>query len=384
MRILSAWGFVLLSPAILAQTPITLRDGNVTYDYNTYPTSPTDLAGYCNFTAGTLDHAYQNTWYYAFAGDTRGAAFNSSGGQLTANLAADGKSSELVWLNVDGRSISAVLSNTVYSTGSNTGISTQEMTVTNNTGAPLTIHIYAYLDLDINNTSGGDSAQAEPSLPNGNHFATDVVSLWYTALGFSNWGVNAYPSLRSSILNGSGGAPWIPGNAGTPFGPGDYTAVYHWMATIGPGASQSFQTMISDGLLPPTQRIARASTFCTAKPGTNGIPAWAVTRPFVGSTATLRVDNGLTGSAPIVFLGTSPAVIPFPPLGTVCTLPVTTFSMPAFDGSRTSVVNLPIPAQRSLGGAQMHFQALFADPGAVASLAHTDGLSWTLGNYYGN
>lgn len=376
--------YLALGAGLSAQTPVSIRDGNVYFDHTSYATSRTDIGGYCNFSAGANDHAYQSSWYYALATDANGSAFNTSGGQMTVGVSADNRTAELLWLNVDNRNFSAVLNNSVYSTGATSGISAQTMTITNNTGAPLAINIYAYLDLDVNNTSGGDTAQQEPTLPTGNHSVTDGVTLWHTANGFNNWAVGAYANLRGSILAGFGGTPWVPGNGGLPFGPGDYTSVFHWQVTIAPGGSQSFETMIADTAIPASQRTARTSTFCTAKAGTNGLPAWALTRAFIGGRATLRVENGFTGSPPIVFLGTAPVIIQVPPFGTVCTLPVTTISMPAFDANRVSTLSIQIPALRSLGNAQLHFQALFADPGAAASLAHTEGLTWTLGNYYGN
>ncbi len=373
-----------LSAALSAQAPITLTHGPTRFDHNSYSNSTTDIGGYCNFTSSGVDHAYQSSWYYALASDATGSAFNSSGGQLTASVSTDGRTGELLWLNVDQRNFSAVLTNAVYSTGASSGVSAQTMTISNNTGAPLTINVYAYLDLDVNNSAGGDTATQEPSLTAGNHLVTDVITLWHTANGFNNWAVGAYANLRASILAGFGGAPWVPGNAGTPFGPGDYTSVYHWLVTIAPGARQSFETMIADTAMPASQRIARSTTFCNAKTGTNGLPAWALNRAYIGSTANLTIENGFPGSAPIVLLGTAPALIQLPPFGTICTVSVTTINMPAFSAARSSTLPCPIPALSSMGGQQLHFQGFFVDPGAAGSVAHTDGLTWTFGNYHGN
>lgn len=373
-----------LCASISAQGPIFVSDGNVRFDYSVYPASTTAVTDRCAFTANGLNHCYASWWYYALASDATGSAFNTSGNQMTAAVSADGRSAELVWLNTDNRNFSAILTNTVYSTGTSSGISAQTMTIINNTGNSLPINIYAYLDLDVNGTLGGDIGAQEATLPTGNHTVQDVVTVWHTANAFNNWAVGTFPSLRGSILAGAGGAPWVPGNAGLPFGPNDYTSVFHWVVTIPPGGSQSFETMIADSAIPASQRVARTVNYCSGKAGTNGVPTWASTRGFIGSSARLRIDNGFTGSAPIVFLGTAQASIPFPPLGTICAIPVTTIAMPAFDGARVSSLAVPIPALRALGNVQLHFQGLFADPGALASLAHTDGMSWTLGNYAGN
>ncbi len=121
-----------LSAALSAQTPITLTHGATRFDHNSYANSTTDIGGYCNFTSSGVDHAYQSSWYYALASDATGSAFNSSGGQLTANVSTDGRTGELLWLNVDQRNFSAVLTNAVYSTGANSGVSAQTMTISNN------------------------------------------------------------------------------------------------------------------------------------------------------------------------------------------------------------------------------------------------------------
>lgn len=367
---------------LAAQSAVSITDANASFSYTGYPTSTTSTVGYCNFAAAAVDHAYQSWWYYAVQGDTRGSALNTAGGQMTATVASDNRSVALDWANVDSRNFAAKLVNRVYSTGAASGISAQALTITNNTGAPLTINLYCYTDLDVAGASNDSAAQAT-GWPTGSHMVQDTtgVQCWVMASGFANFDVTAFATARGNVLAGVGGAPYVPANTGLPFGPGDYTSVYHWVVTIAPGASSTQSSLLAITQIPASQRIASATTYCAGKPGTNGVPTWTVDPPFIGAGATLRIENGFPGVAPILFVGASPTSLPIAPYGTVCTVPVNTLAMPVFDGARISSLPVSIPNQASLGAAPVYWQALFLDPGAVASLAHTGGLTWRLGSF---
>lgn len=369
-----------LTACLTAQSAVTITDGNATFGYTSYPTTTTSAGGFANFAAAGTDHCYQSWWYYAVTGDATGSALNTSGGQMTITTAADGRSTSLDWANVDGRNFAANLDVCVYSTGAATGVCAQSLTLTNNTSSPLTLTVFKYVDYDVNG-SAGDSSVQEPSFPAGNHVVSDGTTMnqaWVLGKAFSAAQAGAFASIRAAIL---GTQPFVP-NGNIVFGPGDYSGVLSWTATIAPSTSQTFEAMLSIGAVPVSQQSASATTHCVAKAGTNGLPAWSTNRPFLGATVNLQINNGFNGSAPIVFLGTSATNVPFPPFGTVCTVPVTTLSMPAFS-SGVSTVPLPIPNSAALGGATLHMQGLFVDPGAAGNVAHTDGLAWTLGSFGG-
>ena len=367
---------------LVAQSAVALTDANALFAYTAYPTTPTSTAGLCTFAAAGVDHAYQSWWYYAVQGDTRGTAFNTAGGQMTATVAADARSVAFDWANVDTRSFAARLNSCVYSTGTTSGVSAQAMTITNNTGAPLTISVYSYTDLDVAGVLG-DSATQQAGWPTGNHLVQDSggVQCWAMGSGFSNYAVAAFPAVRDNVLNGVGGAPYVPGNTGLPFGPGDYSGVFHWLLTLAPGASNTVSSLLAITQVPSSQRIASSTTFCIGKPGTHGQARWTLNRPFCGASTSLRIENGLPGSAPIVFLGTASTALPIAPFGTLCTVPVTTLAMPLFDAMRVSAAPITIPNVAALGAAPLFWQGLFLDPGAAASLAHTDGLRWSIGSF---
>ncbi|MEZ5964671.1 MAG: hypothetical protein R3F56_12555 [Planctomycetota bacterium] len=367
-----------LAATAAAQSAVTITDGNATFSYTSYATATNSTAGFANFAANTTDHCYQSWWYYAVSGDANGSALNNSGSQLVVTPAANGRSVDLDWANVDGRSFAANLKNTVYSTGPTTGVSTQALKITNNTGAALSITIYNYTDLDIAGSTGDQSMQ-EPTWPAGNMVVQDTTTfnnVWVLGDGIGAAEAGGFATIRGLVL---GAQPYVP-SGNVAFGPGDFTGVLSWTATIPAGGDATFRSMLAIDQIPASQRQADAATYCTAKPGTNGLPAWTLNRPYLGSNATLEITNGLNGSAPIVFLGVAPTNIPFPPFGTVCTLPVTTLGMPAF-ASGISALPIPVPNSSALGGATIDLQGLFVDPGAAGNLAHTDGMAWTFGSF---
>ncbi len=371
-----------VTASLAAQSAVTITDANTTFTYSSYPTATNSTVGYCNFAAATADHAYQSWWYYALQGDANGSALNTAGGQMTASLAADNRSVLLDWPNVDARGFAAQLVNCVYSTGAASGVSAQALTITNNTASPLGLNLYFYTDLDVAGAAG-DSASQHAGWPTGNHMVQDSagVQCWVMADRFNSFDLTTFAVARGAIINGVGGAPYAPLNNGLPFGPGDYTGVYHWLVSIAPGQSVTQSALLAITQAPASQRIARASTHCVGKPGTHGVPVWALNRPFTGSATSLRIDNGFPGAAPILFLGVAPVAVPYPPFGTVCTFPIATLNMPAFNAARVSSLTIQLPNLASLSAAPLHWQALFLDMGAASFLAHTDGLAWSFGSF---
>src|SRR5690606_8659051 len=235
-----------LSAALAAQSSVTITDGNASFSYTSYAPAPSNTGGFANFTVGGTDHLYQSWWCYAVQGDTVGSAFNTSNGQMTVLTSADNRSVTLQWIDVDARGFSALLTNTVYSTGATSAVSAQSLTIVNNGASPLAIQIYKYIDLDVAATTANMATQA-PTWPAGNHMIQDSLGTqaWAMADGFSNFEVATYPNVRSRIFSGVGGQPFVPGNIGLPFGTADYTSCFYWVATIPPNSAQTFRAMIA-------------------------------------------------------------------------------------------------------------------------------------------
>lgn len=370
-----------LGAALPAQAPFNLTDGNASFGLTSYATSATDAGGYGNFAANGTDHLYQNSWYYCVSGDTRGSAFNSSNGQLVVTPHQDGRSASMDWANVDGRNFAAQLVSCVYSTGPTTGVCTQTMAITNNTGVALGITVYNYCDFDVSASPGSDSAQQVQNGTPGHQMITDGTTnatVYFLADAFVGHEVASFAGLRANILAGQGGTCYPLTNAGLPFGPGDYTGAYQWSLAISPSQTVYFKILLADGILPVSANSAAAVPFGVAKAGTPGFPGWGTQRPFAGSRPDLQIKNGLPGAVPLLLIGASQLNLPFPPFGIIYVNPLITVSMPPFDAAMQSSIPIPIPMVRQ-GGA--YFQALWADPAASGGIVHTEGLTWAIGSY---
>jgi hypothetical protein len=374
-NLLSVAAAMLAVVPLASQSLVTLTDANASFAYTSYATTPTSLAGLVNFSSAGTDHAYQNWWYYSVQGDTTGTAFNTAGGQMTVLPSGDGRSATFQWGNVDNRGFAAVLEHCVYSTGTTTGVSTQAMTLTNGGANPVTMMVYCYLDCDVSATAGGDTSVATP----GGIKVTDGTSLqdvYFLADAPTASESSTFATLRGNILNSGFYQP--TGNVA--FGPGDWTGAHAWNITLAPSASITLRALMSTA---PTASngAAGASTFGAAKAGTNGLSGWALNRPFSNSTYALTLNNGFTGSAPVVFLGTPvPSGLPVPPFGTLYVNVLATVNMPAFGAGPNFSSTLPLPIPGLVGGA-LSLQAFWLDPGASASLAHSDALTLQFGSY---
>jgi hypothetical protein len=191
---------------------------------------------------------------------------------------------------------------------------------------------------------------------------------------YARWQAALWPTLRDAILT----TPHQLTNAGLPMNMQDYSGAFSWTFTIAPNTSATANCLLAINYLPRSSSVAEATTYGTAKAGTPGLPAWTLNRPFAGFPANLEVTNGITGAAPIVIIGTAQANVPLPPFGTVYVIPVTSFSMPPFNGSGVSTLPLLVP---NLNSGTVLFQALWADAGAAGGVAHTNGLSWSIGSF---
>lgn len=359
-----------------AQSAFNLTDRNAFFRYAAYPTATNSTAGSSSFAASGVNHVPNSWWYYHVSGDATGSVFNSAGNQFTTAVSADGRTGTLDWANVDGRNFAAKLINTVYSTSSFSAITAQSMTVTNNTGSPLSITIYAYADVDIDGISSDDSAYQMTGQAAGQMRITDASlnTVYFMGNGYGHWEAALWPTLRDAILTTAHTLP----DGTLPLLNQDFSGAFSWTVTIAPGASHTANCLLSINAVPKSTNVASATEFGVAKPGSAGLPVWTLNRPFSGVATPLQITSGPTGAAPIVFIGTTTTNFPLPPLGTVYVIPVTTFNMPAFNASGVSTLNLNVPG---LNSGVVHFQGLWADGGATGGVAHTSGLTWSIGSF---
>jgi hypothetical protein len=381
-----------LAAAAAAQggVPFTLTSSctpNVVYRQISYPTTLAPTAGNADLRAGGAmgaDPLFQAWWYYRLESDPSEFPFSNNGnsGLATPVINTKGDEAVLTWTNCDGKGFDAQLTYRVYSTGAASGVCTQCMTITNNTGAPLVLNLYAYADYDIAGP-GADSATFAMTAPNAQQQvsdATDPTRCFFLGCGIDNYEAAVFPLVRSRLLDA---VPDDLPDAGVPFGPGDWSSAYQWQdRTIPAGGTFTACAGLAIGAEIPCCDRATITNYCTAKPGTNGLPAWGRNPLYVGGTSELKVTNGVMGSAPAVLIGQGGEVcLPVEPFGTLAVFPLLlTFNMPAFDSMNTSKFCLGIPRDTTLCGTAFNLQAWFPDPGAANfPLAHTDGCTFVIG-----
>jgi hypothetical protein len=238
---------------------------------------------------------------------------------------------------------------------------------------------FDYADFDVCGASVNSSTLVLPALQSEVTATPCAVKCYHLACAPAAYQTGAFSTIRNRLIDA---VVDNLTNSGAPFGPGDWSNAHQWLnVSIPAGQSATFASALGCEQKVPCCDVASSATYCVAKPGTNGQPAWGSSRLFTGSTSELRVRNGLSGSTPIVILGTPPGVCTLVPgIGSVAVLPIsTTFTMPAFDAARQSSLCLPIGGNANLCGAQFNLQAFFGDAGAAGGIAHTDGVTFTIG-----
>ncbi len=386
--------FLSVSAALLFALPAsaqlvtgTISDNNVFYSTTSFPTTTVSTAGLGNFratgAAGT-DHLYQATWYYRILGDAQEYAFNSGAAQGALGTVNSGNRLQYTWANADNRGIAAERDIRVFSSGATSGFAVEKMTVTNNTGSPIALNLYAYCDFDQCGATS-NTATANPTPDRVQVVATTCAGVTNVfAPGSDNYEVGAFATIRTKMINVAVDDLL---NTGLPFGPGDFTGAWQWKdRAVAAGASFTAYFIFSiDAVHSGCTNPAGSSTYGGGKAGTNGVPTFDTSvLPFLGSVANLRITSGFGGASPFLILGAGPANIPFPPFGTILVNlgGAAMFSGVPFDGSNVSVTPIPIPNGINLCSANISIQAFIGDPGATGFVSHTGGMTWTLGGVH--
>jgi len=137
----------------------------------------------------------------------------------------------------------------------------QTMIATNTTGADITLALFHYADIDLSrNLIGGSTAfNDDTALMNGagnSQVLTDVPTgnqLTWSAPAASAWEIRPFSSLGTAIRSAT---TYNLVNAGSPFGPADYTGAYQWNVVLAPGQSITFASNMSVTTIPAPGALA--------------------------------------------------------------------------------------------------------------------------------
>ena len=208
----------------------TITDGAVSFAYGGLGTGGAANANLLGTGAGG-DQLFSLWWYYRISGDTQETPFPAPDAETYV-----GNTATLDWTNVDARGFAAQLTHVVADAGGPSGTLTSELALTNNSGAPLTIDLFWYVDADVAGSAGGDSGvlTTDPTLIT----VTDTESREILGGANDSYQVAAWPAIRDLL---SDAVLDDLDNTGLPFGPGDYTGAMQWVSvTIPDGDSMTF------------------------------------------------------------------------------------------------------------------------------------------------
>lgn len=370
----------------------TITDGNVTYTIVNVPTSCTSVNGLVNFHANGTDTSYQHWYYYCVAGDASACALNSAGSQLTQTYVGD--TATLKWANADGRGLAVVWVITLAPISGTSGAALSHIAFTNNTGSPIRLNVYGYLDIDLQNTFANDNARGRVTgagdmvhdLTDGGGGA-DTFSVYADQPDLDE--VSVFAGTRNKILAQGGGCPVLGpafAAAGGAFGPGDYTGAFQWQnRPLNPGETLDVWMVLMHNhatfipCVPPASSVG----YCPPTLGTNGAARLSSPLlPVMPMSGALQVSNGLANAAGVMNFGFTQACVNI--LGINVAMSPITFGVPLgldANGRACLVVPLDSVTNLSVCGTHAYIQYLFLDPGSVATVpvAATNGVDWTFG-----
>jgi hypothetical protein len=253
------WKALVLS-SLTAMSPVSasaignVTAGDVTFGYtNNFATTTNNTVDVAFTGAGAGDMGFESWWFYRVSGGSQESAFANPDIELY-----DGSVGSLVWNDpAASGQFSAALSFEVIDTGASRGNLFQNLRISNTTGAPLTIDIFHYSDLDLGGSSGaGNDRAALGSNPDGIQINLSDTTQTAPIVGY---GANAYRvSQYAQILadlTDTGVDNFA--NTGLPLNNRDVTVGFQWMLTIGVGEYRDFLTQFAGNapLLDPSVTV---------------------------------------------------------------------------------------------------------------------------------
>ena len=366
-------------------TNVTITDNNVVYRQAALPAVTSNswsLADLRTTGAAGLDALFSLWWYYRVAGDTQEFTFRNDAAPNAPTRTAVGTTMVTTWPNVAGRNLfSAVLTNVVVSTGVDRGYVTGSMAITNTSGSPLVIDLFALSDLDVGgsttgyltNVSWGDirSQYTEQQ-------AAAVHALEFYCPDADRVQVDPYLTTtpgRLPFLLTDTALDDLAGWNGT-FGPGDHNGAFQWQRTIAPSATATLTVYVAMTGQKPVQTL-----YGTAGAGATGLPTIDTSERAIvdGSGAVprsfdVKLGNAmpLTGAFLVINFAQAALVVQgisvwVDPVGAA-----TLFTIVGPSGNAAVTFNLP--ANATLYGVPLNHQFIVLDPAGVGGLA-----SWTPG-----
>jgi hypothetical protein len=253
-------GFVSIPAS--AQLTGTLTNGNATFSQNGTPTSISPSTDTTQFRAsfrpegGSTSNSLYDQWmFYRVAGDTRERPFGnySSGGittSLTGNFSGSTATYSLTDVNTNptpdvARFTATWTMNLVDNAAPNSASLNHTVRINNPGANPLTISLIQYVDLDLANTAGNQTATGGIN----GMYSTDgtLIGSLVATTPVTAFQASAFSTLRTALTNNT---VTDLNNSGLPFSPGDVTFAYQWNVTIPAGGSTVIQSQMGISPVP--------------------------------------------------------------------------------------------------------------------------------------
>jgi hypothetical protein len=226
----------------------TIQDGDATFKVSVFGANPTaDFTGVASNLA--TDHVFKTGWWYRIGLDDREHPFPDPSSENWT--LSGGKRADLAWDDLGGTGIQVTESIDVRSAASVTttpsGYVTRYVVVTNtnSSGDYITVHLFYYLDLDLEGpVSGGDSASfGEYSTlirlvdveDAGGSIGAFVGRLYFQNPDALAYRVATYQTELLTKLNDTLVDDFA--NTGLPFAAADFTGIFQYHFNLPPGGS---------------------------------------------------------------------------------------------------------------------------------------------------
>lgn len=229
----------------------SIVDGACTFSLaNLMGERSTSNGGLADLRAGPSEQLFQNWFWYRATGDTREYALAN---QFQAQVS--GSHARLTYLEPtgDGASANALLFDleyTVTDLSADRGAEPPACTrcavaiaasVRNRSAAPVSVELFSYNDMDLNNGSSGDTAiisgtdnQAQLLFDPPSATQPSVAGVFrVSSADATGWEIAPYPTIRARLADSVASDLT---NLGSPFGPADYTGAEQWSIQLGPAS----------------------------------------------------------------------------------------------------------------------------------------------------
>jgi len=236
-----------LAPSAYAQ--FTITDGNASYKLSDIPNVPTDETADSDFKPdGTVDHLWEDWWWFRKAGDTRESAFYApvnqtvTGNTATLSFSYSDFDAAITYLLTDGP-------------GPGQASLVQTVSVTNTSSAQLIITLFHQADVDVNGTDSNDFVQLVGF--DRIRYFDSATPAYVTLIGAdaNNWAVQDkdFDDLEdlltdAFVLNLA--------NTGLPFGIADASSAFQWNLSIAPGGTTTVTSSINANLVPEPTSVS--------------------------------------------------------------------------------------------------------------------------------